>query len=45
MGVKELNKYSLVKISTGKWRLEGFRLTRQNNRFELKTNENKSSEW
>ena len=35
MGVKELNKYSVVKISTGKWRLDGFRLTRQNNRFEL----------
>ena len=35
MGVKELNKYSAVKISTDKWRLDGVRLTRQNNRFEL----------
>ena len=35
MGVTELNKYSVVKISTDKWRLDGFRLTRQNNRFEL----------
>ena len=35
MGITELNKYSAVKISTDKWRLDGFRLTRQNNRFEL----------
>ena len=27
MGVTELNKYSVVKISTDKWRLDGFRPT------------------
>ena len=36
MGVKELDKHSVVKkISTGKRRLDGFRLKGQNNRFEL----------
>ena len=36
MGVKELDKHSVLKkISTGKRRLDGFRLTGQNNRFEL----------
>ena len=35
MVVKGLNKYSVVKISTGDWRLDGIRLTGQNNRFEL----------
>ena len=35
MGVKELNKHSEVKISTGKGGIDGFRLTRQNNRFKI----------
>ena len=35
MGVKELNKLQKYKNSTGKGGTDGFRLTRQNNRFEL----------
>ena len=34
IGVKELNKHSEVKISTGKGKIDGIRFTRQNNRFE-----------
>ena len=36
MGVKELDKHSVVnKISTGEGRLDGFKLTGQNDRFEI----------
>ena len=41
MGVKELNKLQKYKNSTGKGGTDGFRLTRQNNRFELGGTEEK----
>ena len=40
MGVKELDKHSVVnKISTGKGRLDGFKLTGQKDRFEIEGTE------
>ena len=40
MGVKELDKHSVVnKISTGKGRLDGFKLTGQKDKFEIEGTE------
>ena len=46
MGITELNKYSVVKISTDKWRLDGFRPT-EDRTTDLNLGEprNESCEW